>query len=150
MDFSGEEEGRVIRSIMESDACRWGRSMHYRDNARLRVIKHQLKAKCEGNIERDSSSWKAEKLRIRPGLNYKRSRMFQKKLDSQSLQVCDARAGSQIRKAWPPSCSGTPHSARSFLPCFRKLNFTAGQSPGPAECRPRMRGMANRKWRTGR
>lgn len=75
------------------------------------MIKHQLKAKCEGNIERDSSSWKAEKLRIRPGLNHKRSRMFQKKLDSQSLQVCDARAGSQIRKAWPPSCSGTPHSA---------------------------------------
>lgn len=97
--------------------------MHYRDNARLRVIKHQLKAKCEGNTERDSSSWKAEKLRIRPGLNYKRSRMFQKKLDSQSLQVCDARAGSQIRKA--------------------------GQSPGPAECRPRMRGMENRKWKTG-
>lgn len=26
--------------------------MNYRDNARLRVIKHQLKAKCEGQRER--------------------------------------------------------------------------------------------------
>ena len=41
-------EGVVIRSIMELDACCWGQPMHYRDSARLRVIKHQLKAKCEG------------------------------------------------------------------------------------------------------
>lgn len=47
-NFSGEEEETAIRSIMELDACRWGQSMNYRDNARLRVIKHQLKAKCEG------------------------------------------------------------------------------------------------------
>ena len=40
-------EGLVIRSIMELDACCWGQPMHCRDNWRLRVIKHQLKAKCE-------------------------------------------------------------------------------------------------------
>lgn len=37
-------EGIVIRSITELDACCWGRPKHCRDNARRRVIKHQLKA----------------------------------------------------------------------------------------------------------
>lgn len=32
---------------MGLDACCWGQLMHYRDNMKLRVIKHQLKAKCE-------------------------------------------------------------------------------------------------------
>lgn len=41
-------EGEVIRSITELDACCWGQPMHYRNSARLRVIKHQLKGKCEG------------------------------------------------------------------------------------------------------
>ena len=43
-----EEGGVVIRSLMELDDRCWGQPVHYRDNARLRVIKLQLKAKCEG------------------------------------------------------------------------------------------------------
>lgn len=40
-------EGIVIRSIKELDACCWGQPKHCRDSAGRRVIKHQLKAKCE-------------------------------------------------------------------------------------------------------
>lgn len=74
-------EGEVIRSITELDACCWGQPMHYRNSARLRVIKHQLKGKCEGRgqhirrrilLEGAEVEDQAQVLIIRPAGYYRR------------------------------------------------------------------------------